>query len=41
MSIYFKGGEAGSDLAAEALVIVQVEHVKPGSDVFTLGAGRG
>ena len=31
----------GLDLAAEALVIVQVEHIEPGDDVFTLGTRWG
>ena len=41
MCIYFTYGEAGSDLTAEALVIVQIEHLEPGGDVITLGTGWG
>jgi hypothetical protein len=31
----------GSDLAAEALVVVQIQDVEPADDVLALGAGRG
>jgi hypothetical protein len=31
----------GSDLAAEALVVVQVQDVEPGDDILALGASRG
>ena len=31
----------GLDLAAEALVVVEIQDVEPGHDIFALGSGRG